>query len=76
MHLYALKKKRKMTIYTQNKTCPSDVNVSLNSETKLRSRLLVGCCTFSITQCYKKYAYNVLRLIRRYVIARRKNNNG
>jgi hypothetical protein len=49
MHLYALKKK--LPYSTQNKTwCPSDVNVSLNSETNLCSRLLVDCCTFGITQ--------------------------
>jgi hypothetical protein len=53
MHLYALQKKKKRPHSTQNKTCPSDVNVSLNSETKLCSRLLVDCCTFGITQCYK-----------------------
>jgi hypothetical protein len=51
-----IKKKKKKKIphsSTQNKTCPSDVNVSLNSETKHYSRLLVECCTTGITQCYK-----------------------
>jgi hypothetical protein len=51
MHLYVLKKK--LPHKTENKTCPSDVNVSLNSETKLCSRLIVDSCTFGITQCYK-----------------------
>jgi hypothetical protein len=49
MYLYALGKK-KLPHSTQNKTCLSEVNVSLNSETKLCSRLIVDCCTFGITQ--------------------------
>jgi hypothetical protein len=69
------KKKNNHIGNTQNKMCPSDVNVSLNSKTKLGSRLLVDCCTFGITQCYKIYAYDVLRMIRR-VVARQKNNDG
>jgi hypothetical protein len=41
------KKKKKKRLYdTQNKTCPSDVNVSLNSETKLCNRLLVDLLYF------------------------------
>jgi hypothetical protein len=48
MYLFALKKK--LPHSTQNKTCPSDVNVSLNSETKRCSRLLVDCFTFAIIQ--------------------------
>jgi hypothetical protein len=48
MHLYTLKKK--LSHRTQNKTCPSEINVSLNSETKLCSRLLVECGSFVITQ--------------------------
>jgi hypothetical protein len=47
------KKKKKCPDSTQNKTCPSDLNIFLNSETKLYSRLLVNYCTFGITQCYK-----------------------
>jgi hypothetical protein len=57
MHLYELKKK-KIPHSTQYKTCSSDLNISLNSETKLCSRLLVDCCTFGIIQCYKIYAYD------------------
>jgi hypothetical protein len=48
-------KKKKLPRSTQKKTCPSDVNVCLNSETKLFNWLLVDCCTFGITQCYKIY---------------------
>jgi hypothetical protein len=41
MLLDALKKKKKRPDSTQNKTCPSDLNIFLNSETKLCCRLLV-----------------------------------
>jgi hypothetical protein len=66
MQLCALKKKKKLPHSTQNKTCSSDVNVSLNSETTFCSQLLVDCCTLceNIIQCYKIYAYSVLRTIR------------
>jgi hypothetical protein len=67
-------KKKKLPHSTQNKMYPLNVNVSLNSETKLFSRLLVDCCTFGITQYYKIYGY-VLHMIRRCVDARRKNND-
>jgi hypothetical protein len=50
MHVYSLKKKKKLQHSTQNKTCPSDVNESLSLETKLCSWLLVDCYTFGITQ--------------------------
>jgi hypothetical protein len=55
MHLVICikKKKKKLSHSTKNKMCPLDVNVSLNFETKLCSQLLVDCCTFGITQCYK-----------------------
>jgi hypothetical protein len=54
--------------------CPLDVNVYLNSETKLCSQLLVDCCTFGITRFYKIYQYDILRMIRRCMV--NKNNDG